>query len=322
MRRVLVVIVVLVVIFYGGVYTGNRISRPGACPGGTIIHVGGAVYCYGDGVSGARVEGLYVHASDVADRFASQVAGFRTTAVAIDAGFYNSAQETGGTRHVRYAVDPGSCTFTIHDVQVSSTGDDTFSNTINEVAKQGYNRTDRKYILWVDANVYCGIGTVEADDQPGSANLNNGGPSYGRSDTQCWGGAEAHELGHELGAVSVAAPHTTGRYHCNDSWDRMCYNDGGPTGTQTYPCGQNSHAALYDCNHDDYFSTSPVGWLATHWNVANSVYLEQAAGSTTPNPPPPPTTTTQPPPTTTTKPIPTTTTTRRHCNILFIRYAC
>jgi hypothetical protein len=36
-----------------------------------------------------------------------------------------------------------------------------------------------------------------------------------------------------------------------------------------------THEALLDCNHDDYYSTSPPAnnWLATHWNTANSAFL-------------------------------------------------
>jgi hypothetical protein len=70
----------------------------------------------------------------------------------------------------------------------------------------------------------------------------------------------------------------------------MCYDDGsGKVMKQICPT---SHENVFDCNHDDYFfaGSPPSGnYLATHWNVANNVFLAAAAGST-----PPPSTTTVP----------------------------
>ncbi len=50
----------------------------------------------------------------------------------------------------------------------------------------GYNRTDRKYMIFGESKVYCGIGTFNGDTQPGTNNRSNGGPGYGRSDSGCW----------------------------------------------------------------------------------------------------------------------------------------
>jgi hypothetical protein len=64
----------------------------------------------------------------------------------------------------------------------------------------------------------------------------------------------------------------------------MCYDDDatadgsvwshGQLVPLAYPCAK-SHSGLLDCGHDDYFSTDPDpnGWLAQHWNVANSSFL-------------------------------------------------
>jgi hypothetical protein len=190
----------------------------------------------------------------------------------------------------------------VANVTVSATGDDTFSNTKNELMAQGFNRTDRKYLALVDAYRYCGISEVYYDDKPSADNYSNGHPSVpgelGRVDAGCWGQAasvEAHELIHLLGGVQTSAPHATSKNHCTDEYDRLCYNDGGG-GTLSYVC-PSSHEALFDCRHDDYFSTAPAAgsYLATHWNTANNSFLIGAGTSGTT---PATTTTTGPPPTT------------------------
>ena len=252
----------------------------------------GAVQCYGTGSDGYRVQTIYAHAADKADRYSQYASSFVSWTAAVDAVFSNSAAETGGVRHVRF-VTSSSCDPVVLDVQLSTTGDDNLSNTITELRNKGYNRSDRKYVVWVDANVYCGIAQIYNDSSSGQSNLSNGSSQvageFARIDNGCWGASgqsvEAHELMHALGGVQTSAPHATPYYHCYDESDRMCYSDG--SGVAMKQICPTSHENVFDCNHDDYFyaGTPPSGsYLAGHWNTANSVFLDGGGSS-----PPPPT---------------------------------
>jgi alpha-tubulin suppressor-like RCC1 family protein len=253
----------------------------GAEPGAPTTTGATQVPCYGDGSTGARVQLVYARASDRPDRYAELLPTFQAIAARLDAVFVQSAGETGGERHVRFVTD-ASCTPVVNRAVVSATGDDDIDATIGDLVAQGYNRSDRKYLVWMDANVYCGIAEVYDDDRPGLDNPNNGISAVpgmvARVDNGCWGLTnlvEAHELMHNLGGVQSTAPHATSRSHCTDDYDRMCYNDGSGEPV-TVVCPASTHDALFDCNHDDYFTTArpaPTHYLATHWNTANSVFL-------------------------------------------------
>ncbi len=261
------------------------------------------VPCVGNGTSGNRVEVIYVHAADVADRYASLAGLFPQWAANADAVFADSAAETGGVRNLRWVTDAG-CNLVVDRVQLSVTGDDSFFAMQNELETLGYGRADRKYLVFTDATIYCGVGNVTADDRPTADNRANAGPHFARVDSGCWGQSnpvEAHEIMHNLGGVQASAPHTSGNWHCTDENDRMCYPDAAGV-TMTYVC-PSTHERLFDCNHDDYFNTSPAAgnYLTTHWNVANSTFLDSTGGVTTTTTTIAPTTTT----TTTTVPPPT-----------------
>ena len=241
--------------------------------------IGAAVLCDGDGQSGNRVQLMYLHPPGL-DRYAALLPTFQMVAAEVDAMYNASAQETGGTRHVRYVTAAG-CTPTVLNVQLSDAGLATFGAMVTALQNLGYNRIDRKYLLFTESTVFCGLGSIDGDSSPSASNRNNIGPDYARVDRGCWENnnqlaieVAAHELGHNLGAVQNDAPHATGLSHCTDEHDRMCGDDGSGR-PPVIVCPDPAHDLRFDCNHDDYFSTNPVagGYLASHWNLAMSSFL-------------------------------------------------
>ncbi|MGW7008768.1 RICIN domain-containing protein, partial [Streptomyces sp. NPDC054933] len=250
---------------------------------------GTKVVCDGDGITGNRVQVLYVHAPGQ-DRYAQYLPSFKKWAADTDVIYNASAQETGGTRHVRFVTE-SDCTVSVLDVELSASTLQEFGATNDALAAQGFNRRDRKYMIFADAQVYCGIGTFNGDERPGQDNTSNFGPSYGRTDNGCWSGATAaHELGHNLGAVNNSAPDSSKGGHCTDTNDLMCYSDYPYYPQMHVVCADPVYAERLDCRHDDYFNTDPKtgSYLSTHWNVANNQFLIGANG-TGPNPNPSPT---------------------------------
>lgn len=251
---------------------------------------GQTVQCDGDGTTGNRVQVVYVHAPGT-DRYATYLASFRKWAADADLIFSESAKDTGGVRHIRY-VTGSDCVPTVLNIELPASALSEFSAMNRALAARGLDRRDRKYMIFADAQVYCGIGTFAGDERPAQNNLSNFGPSYGRTDTGCWGGhTAAHELGHNLGAVNNSAPNTSRGAHCTDEWDVMCYSDSPYYPRMRSVCQDGAYENRLDCNHDDYFHTNPRpgSYLATHWNIADSQFLMRARGTTQPNPTPTPT---------------------------------
>src|SRR5207248_8474313 len=87
--------------------------------GGSTAAASGTVPCYGSGSDGMRVQAIYAHAADVADRYSQYAGSMRTWVAAVDTVFNGSAAETGGVRHVRFVTD-GSCNLVVADVQLST----------------------------------------------------------------------------------------------------------------------------------------------------------------------------------------------------------
>ncbi|MDT4992638.1 MAG: hypothetical protein QOH97_2530 [Actinoplanes sp.] len=252
---------------------------PDAAPGDADFVLGpNDVACESDGRTGNRVQVLYLHQFGTPSRYTDFVGSIRTWSAGVDQIFDASAGETGGSRHVRFVTTP-ECRVDVAEVQVPESALGSFTRSIDALQTLGYNRTDRKYLLFADANVYCGIGTFMADQRPGQGNRNNGGPSYGRVDAGCWSSVvAARETTQMLGAVLHGSPNSTGAGSCLDDYDLLCAKDrSGRTARAACP---KKHADRLDCGHDDYFSTSPQpgSFLAKNWNVARSVFLLRSDG--------------------------------------------
>ena len=130
------------------------------------------------------------------------------------------------------------------------------------------------YVQGIDLHCASGQGQLWSDDRAGQANPHNsGGLIAVLYDT---GPALAlHEMGHTLGAVQLSAPNNDGSFHCKDNVDILCYGKWVlETGLR---CQPSPSGALppFDCGKDDYFSPAPApgSYLATHWNLYESVFL-------------------------------------------------
>lgn len=263
----------------GGAAEGSRAPEGGAAaaPGPSYS---GQVPCYG-GADGPRVQAVYARRQGADNRYDRYLASFRQWAAEADYMFAASAGHHGGVRHLRWVTD-ARCELVVESVEMSPGAMGDFGAMASELVDLGLNRPDRKYLVWADTNVYCGIGALWHDENPGRENLHNGNRQVpgmlARVDSGCWGKAaddislEAHELLHTLGAVGLAAPNTNSNGHCLDDGDLMCYDDGaGPTHQVCDP----KYEPFLDCNGDDYFNPNPRprSYLDQAWNTADSDFL-------------------------------------------------
>jgi hypothetical protein len=235
--------------------------------------------CSGTGTDGRRVQPMYVREATTPSRYAAVLPLLLNEVANVDDVFAVSAARTGGVRRVRWVHD-GACNPVLPEVVVPAGALSTFGATIQALQAQGYRDASRKYLMFADADVLCGIGTLYNDVRP-VGNTNDLRTAYARVDVRCWSGSTsiaAHELTHNLGGVLPGAPHVTANAHCWDDNDLMCYDDGSGVPMQTL-CPDRQQGQLLDCGNDDYFSTAPPAgsWLATSWNTASSSFLDTTA---------------------------------------------
>jgi hypothetical protein len=141
-----------------------------------------------------------------------------------------------------------------------------------------FRRTDRVYSLWVDSTTspsWSGLGDTR----------------WSATWSSSWGfvWVDAHELVHALGALRPDAPHATGKGHCYDGYDVMCYSDGGPGWRKYTACPWPGAQYRLDCGDDDYFAVKPRkgSWLARNpaANVAKSRFIARVPGRHLPSEP-------------------------------------
>lgn len=266
--------------------------------------------CVGDGVSGFRIEVIYGVPSDESNNYDASVAEIRNAVAFADSYFAQS--DPNADQHLRWLCDTDG-KVVVHNVTLAAIGDDgeyTFSDMYSSLTKgpskgkkaSAFKRTDRVYVTFVDgiggAYPYCGQASIDRDDSGSLRNKNNTGPAY--SLIACWNGyVTLHEIGHNLGSVQLSAPHSSGKWHCYDEFDVMCYKDGGPyfvgpdgeSGTSDdrsletvcidpFKLPLDSQDRQFDCNLDDYYNPNPPpgSYLATRWNLSNSNWVQKAAG--------------------------------------------
>jgi hypothetical protein len=209
------------------------------------------------------------------------VDGFRQDINAVNGVFYHAAVESGSPNgaHFRFLCDTaGKVRVDVVRLATSSAAD-SWSTIISDLKALGYNRTNEKYVVHYDARMApCGQGSIDTNSTDSAANPNNVGPDWAIN-YDCGFDTLLHEIGHNLGAVQPGAPYATGLangngWHCWESLDTMCYNDGGNTdpGYIKSNCPDFDH---FDCNHDTYFDAK-IGagqggvagsYIDRNWNI-------------------------------------------------------
>lgn len=236
--------------------------------------------CLDDGVSGPRIQMIYVHANDAPDRLGQLLPNFRRLAFEMDEIVDQSARKTGDPLRIRFVTD-GQCQVSIPSFAVNHGAMTSFGEMVKQLARAGYDAMDRKYLLMVDASAVCGVGSFLRDDDPTTDAHDFTG--YARVDIPCWDpGTMIHELSHTLGAVQYSAPNTSKGAHCIDEWDVMCYSDEPFKPKMRDICSDGLQEFRLDCNDNDYFAANPApgSYLSNHWNTARSIYFTPGSGET------------------------------------------
>ncbi|HEV2756011.1 MAG TPA: hypothetical protein VG318_09580 [Actinomycetota bacterium] len=233
--------------------------------------------------TGPRVQVLYGFVDGRANNVSAWTHSIRHYAAQANQIFIKSARQTGGNRRMRFVRD-SYCNIHVATVRVpagATNGDQAFTKVTQGLRNAGHNRTDRKYLVYYDDTVLCGIGDARHDDER-TNNIHDDGSIPGMvaiAARPCWadnGLTAAHEVAHTMGAVQFSAFNATWSQHCTDEYDVMCYVDKSGEPMNYYcPSHERDHTLLLDCRHDDYFHTNPAAgtYLAGHWNVADSSYL-------------------------------------------------
>ncbi|GAB2855280.1 hypothetical protein GCM10027026_01170 [Myroides odoratimimus subsp. xuanwuensis] len=233
-----------------------------------------------------RVQALFAVEEGTKSRRAELMPKMLNDLANADDTFAASALKTGGGRRVRWVHDR-RCIPMMPEVTVpAGSFESGYVATATAVIEAGYDRPDRKYVIFTGAEAACAGN--KAIDSSKHGNRNDGEmPAYALIDTTCFGEAAdhvivTHEIAHTLGAVQPDAPHASVAGHCTDEFDAMCYADADDVEMREF-CPEGEEL-LFDCNNDDYFNTRPPAgsYLATHWNMARSPFLDVVPRLTAP----------------------------------------
>ena len=162
-----------------------------------------------------------------------------------------------------------------------------FEDVVRSARAAGFDDPTADYTIFFDGvgpGGGCGIGSYRSDDRLAANNASNTGGGYGITYQPCWfGTTPMHENAHNQGAVTYAAPQSTGTGgHCNQGHDVLCYAPDGGDRNQVFTvgCADRVH---FDCGGDDYFDAAPEPgeYLETHWNLGSPLNRFIAFGAGT-----------------------------------------
>ncbi len=258
-------------------YAHQDSSEPFALQDMPISRIVPKVGCVGDGASGPRFQVVYAYKEGTPNRISAVREQILTTIDQASELFDLSAQQTGGRREPRFVTN--GCEVDIQAVALPGEAFDDFWVLNDTMRKMGFSGTYRNAVVFMEPEVpgMCGYAMVGPDSQPGVRNRSNIGGATARIAYRegCWKpGLVAHEMMHTIGAVQADAPNASRYYHCVDEYDLMCYQDADGVVMHVACSDKELGQARFDCNGDDYFSFKPTGYLASHWNAANSVFLD------------------------------------------------
>jgi hypothetical protein len=228
-------------------------------------------YCAGDSY---RIQLIYMIPAGGSDASATMVPLMQQHFIQSNAMVSDRAAEYGGDLSLRVACDAAGQPAV--RVLRSSTDNGNIGAVDQELTRQGLRATGQDNVVyWGSGGCGGGVAWGSGDARPGPENAVNNAPGVAVVTGRCPFTYMLHEQGHSMGAVLSNAPNGSGRGHCNDDADVMCYNDGGPnsSGYRTDVCrSPNGNLDYYwDCNVNDYFHPNPPAgsFLANNWNLAS-----------------------------------------------------